>query len=105
MRHKNDWRSKGVDGEPCLDKEILEVDVDKQGKERKIRGGSSAATPVYDENVWEEGELLPDVLSQVKAAVLSLSSILQAQVQMAISSSHAISPSVDSTESQATLAS
>src|SRR5271154_6409836 len=56
MRHKNDWRSKGVDGEPCLDKEILEVDVDKQGKERKIRGGSSAATPVYNETDARDDE-------------------------------------------------
>jgi hypothetical protein len=111
-RHKNNESSKGLDGELCLDKEVVEVDVSKEGAEtgegrRAKMWAGVGTTPTSDEKVDEEGAIPHSVISQLQADVLSLSGLLRTHARDSIgtASSKVTSTDVGPTAGQATLAS
>ena len=120
-RHKNGSKTRGPKGEICISAEVLEVDLDEENdgdslrEERRARLWTSIATqginaqqaPYRDSGVLEEGELLPTIITNTQAVVLSLQGLLQSHVgsALSISQEQPMSTSGDPTNGQATLAS
>jgi hypothetical protein len=118
-RHKNNGSSRGRDGQPCLNKKVIEVDLEKtegeetDGRRTKVRTASGPVpVPIqHDDGLApEEGEILPNVIAQLQAAVLSLIEPLRAHMRQALISGpqQTLAPptvGTDTTGGQATLAS
>lgn len=121
-RHKNASKTRGPRGEPCIDAEVVEVELNEEDGEESIReerraklwngiainqGSAPAPPPRYcDDSQVEEGEIQPAVISGIQSAILSLHGLLQAYVGNALGApvGQPISP-LDPTAGQATLAS
>jgi len=125
-RHKNSNKTRGAKGVVCVDAEVQEVELDDQEggevvrEERRaklwseIAGGHGSGLSVttvpggYNEGTnMEEGEVQSIVISGIQSAVMSLHGLLQGHVANALGtpSGQAISPPLDPTGGQATLAS
>lgn len=120
-RHKNSSAARGGKGEACVNADIKEVALDKEGEDDAVRegrrtrmwtdivAGSATTTAYYGHGGgghMEEGEVHGDVIQQMQAAVLSLHATLQGHVSSALGTDHAAPPlHLDPTGGQATLAS
>lgn len=116
-RHKNSSAARGGKGEICVNAQIREVALDKEGDEDVVREGrrtrmwadivaGSAPYGHGDDGRMEEGEIHSGVIRQMQAAVLSLHATLQRHVSSALGTDHAAPPlHLDPTGGQATLAS
>jgi len=118
-RHKTGSKTRGPKSEICRNAEVLEVDLDEENdgdslrEERRARLWTSIATQGINAQqapypgVLEEGELLPTVITNTQAIVLSLQGLLQSHVGSALGmpQEQPMSTSNDPTNGQATLAS
>ena len=120
-RHKNGSKTRGPKSEICINAEVLEVDLDEENdgdslrEERRTRLWTSIATqginaqqaPYRDSGILEEGELLPTIITNTQAVVLSLQGLLQSHVGSALGmpQEQPMSINNDPTNGQATLAS
>jgi len=116
-RHKNGSKARGPKSEICINAEVLEVDLyeendgDSLREERRARLWTSIATqginaqqaPCRESGVLEEGELLPTIITDTQAIVLSLQGLLQSHVGSALGMPQETSS--DPTNGQATLVS
>ncbi|KDQ59107.1 hypothetical protein JAAARDRAFT_128119 [Jaapia argillacea MUCL 33604] len=100
-RHKNTASTKGPDHAACVDSEVEEVEVsgDDEGRRARMWGGPRGdghpgAHGFGDGGLLgEEGEISPDVIKQLRAAVISLHPYLQAHVTSALGMPAASGPS------------
>ncbi|KAF8070444.1 hypothetical protein FPV67DRAFT_1413708 [Lyophyllum atratum] len=126
-RHKTGSKTRGPRSEACVTAEVVEVELDgEEGEEsmreeRRAKLWSGIATAqadavvaqpppphgYHDPSRMEEGEVQPDTVAAIQSSVLSLHGLLQTHVGGALGTSvgQPISPPVDPTAGQATLAS
>ena len=119
-RHKDGSKARGSKSGDCVDAQVLEVEIDPEYGDEAMReerrakiwngiaiGKASASSSLAYGSQVEEGEIQPSVIASIQSAVISLHGLLQAHVGNALGSplGQAITPPLDPTGSQATLAS